>query len=433
MRFFVCKKVTFFVKIASKKRVEMERVLQKVKEASRVVANLNTGVKRKVLNEMADSLEANKKEIIKANEKDLEYAKSANLSSALIDRLLLNEKRIKDMADSLRVIASLKDPVGRVIEGWKLDNGLRIEKVKIPIGVIGIIYESRPNVTSDAAGLTFMSGNACILKGGKEAFNSNAVIIEILRDVLAKNSLPEDIVSLLPDYSRSGVEWLIKQDKYVDLIIPRGGEALIKFVSENSKVPVVKHDKGLCHVYVHKDAKLDEAVKIAVNAKVQRPGVCNAMETLLVDKGIASKFLPKIKEALENEGVELRGCEITLEYIDINKATEEDWHTEYLDKILSIKVVEDVNEAIEHIEKYGSGHSDSIVTENYSVAEEFLNRVDSACVYVNASTRFTDGGVFGFGAEVGISTNKLHARGPMGIDDLTTYKYKIYGNGQVRE
>ncbi|WP_457561717.1 glutamate-5-semialdehyde dehydrogenase [Caminibacter pacificus] len=411
----------------------MEEVLQKVKEASRVVATLNSGIKRKVLNEMADTLEKNAKSIIEANKKDLDYAKEANLSNALIDRLLLDEKRIKAMADSLRDIAKLKDPVGKIIDGWKLDNGLEIQKVKIPIGVIGIIYESRPNVTSDAAGLCFMSGNACILKGGKEAFHSNSVIIEILRYVLEKNSLPEDIVSLLPDYSRSGVEWLIKQDKYVDLIIPRGGEKLIKFVSENSKVPVVKHDKGLCHVYIHENANLKDGAKIALNAKVQRPGVCNAMETLLVDRKIAGEFLPVIKEMMEKEGVELRGCEITLEYIDIKPATEEDWHTEYLDKILSIRVVDGLEDAIEHIEKYGSGHSDSIVTDNLKAAEEFLNRVDSACVYVNASTRFTDGGVFGFGAEVGISTNKLHARGPMGIDDLTTYKYKIIGNGQVRE
>ena len=411
----------------------MEDILKSVKEASRVAATLNGGVKRKLLNEMADRLEKYTNEIIEANKKDLEYAKEANLSNALIDRLLLNEKRIKAMADSLRDIAKLKDPVGRVIDGWKIDNGLEIQKVKIPIGVIGIIYESRPNVTSDAAGLCLMSGNACILKGGKEAFHSNAVIIEILRWVLEKNKLPADMITLLPDYSRSGVEWLIKQDKYVDLIIPRGGEGLIKFVSENAKVPVVKHDKGLCHVYIHEDADLQKGAKIALNAKVQRPGVCNAMETLLVDRKIAGEFLPVIKEMMESEGVELRGCDITLEYIDIKPATEEDWHTEYLDKILSIRVVDNFEDAIEHIEKYGSGHSDAIVTENYKAAEEFLNRVDSACVYVNASTRFTDGGVFGFGAEVGISTNKLHARGPMGIDDLTTYKYKILGDGQIRE
>ncbi|WP_456470087.1 glutamate-5-semialdehyde dehydrogenase [Caminibacter sp.] len=411
----------------------MEEILKSVKEASRVAATLNGRVKRKLLNEMADRIEKYQNQIIEANKKDLEYAKEANLSNALIDRLLLNEKRIKAMAESLRDIAKLKDPVGRVIDGWKIDNGLEIQKVKIPIGVIGIIYESRPNVTSDAAGLCLMSGNACILKGGKEAFHSNAVIIEILRWVLEKNKLPVDMITLLPDYSRSGVEWLIKQDKYVDLIIPRGGEGLIKFVSENAKVPVVKHDKGLCHVYIHEDADLKKGAKIAFNAKVQRPGVCNAMETLLVDRKIAGEFLPVIKEMMESEGVELRGCDITLEYIDIKPATEEDWHTEYLDKILSIRVVDNFDDAIEHIEKYGSGHSDAIVTENYKAAEEFLNRVDSACVYVNASTRFTDGGVFGFGAEVGISTNKLHARGPMGIDDLTTYKYKILGDGQVRE
>jgi len=411
----------------------MTDVLQKVKEASRIIATLKGEIKRKVLKEMADALQNSAEIIINENAKDLNYAKENNLSSALIDRLYLDEKRIASMADALRDIASLKDPVGRVIDGWVLDNGLRIEKVKIPIGVIGIIYESRPNVTSDAAGLCFMSGNACILKGGKEAMHSNIAIINILREVLEKNSLPKDAVSLLPDYSREGVYKLIQEDKYVDLIIPRGGEKLIKFVSENSKVPVVKHDKGLCHIYIHKDANIDEAVKISVNAKVQRPGVCNAVETLLVDENVKNEVLPKLKTEMEKEGVELRGCEKTLEVINVNKATEDDWNTEYLDKILSIKVVKDLNEAIEHIEKYGSGHSDSIITENYSASEEFLNRIDSACVYVNASTRFTDGGEFGFGAEVGISTNKLHARGPMGIDDLTTYKYKIYGNGQIRQ
>ncbi|AZV46492.1 glutamate-5-semialdehyde dehydrogenase [Nautilia sp. PV-1] len=411
----------------------MTDVLQKVKEASRVTATLTADVKRKVLNEMAEALIENAAEIIEENKKDLEFAKSNNLSSALIDRLLLDEKRVNSMAEALKDIAKLKDPVGKIIDGWKLDNGLRIEKVKIPIGVIGIIYESRPNVTSDAAGLCFMSGNACILKGGKEAMHSNISIINILQNVLEKNSLPKEAVSLLPDYSREGVYKLIQEDKYVDLIIPRGGEKLIKFVSENSKVPVVKHDKGLCHIYVHKDADIEEAVKICVNAKVQRPGVCNAVETLLIDYDIKDKILPELKKEMEKEGVELRGCEKTLEVININKADEEDWNTEYLDKILSIKIVGGVDEAIEHIEKYGSGHSDSIITENYTASEEFLNRVDSACVYVNASTRFTDGGEFGFGAEVGISTNKLHARGPMGIDDLTTYKYKIYGNGQIRK
>ena len=410
----------------------MKEVLQKVKEASRVVSTLKGEVKRKVLKEMAKALIDNSKTIINENKKDLEYAKEANLSSALIDRLLLDEKRVSSMAKALEDIAALKDPVGRVIDGWVLDNGLRIEKVKIPIGVIGIIYESRPNVTSDAAGLCFMSGNACILKGGKEAMHSNKAIIKVLQDVLEQNSLPKEIISLLPDYSREGVYKLIQEDKYVDLIIPRGGEKLIKFVSENSKVPVVKHDKGLCHIYVHTKADIKEGVDIVVNAKTQRPGVCNAVETLLVDEKIAKEFLPVVAKALEEKGVELRGCEKTREIVDMKEATQEDWHTEYLDLILSIKVVSDLDEAIKHIEIYGSGHSDSIITNDYNAAEEFLNRVDSACVYVNASTRFTDGGEFGFGAEVGISTNKLHARGPMGIDDLTTYKYKIYGNGQIR-
>lgn len=409
----------------------MKEILQKVKLASKVVASLKAETKRKVLKEMANALIKNSSYIINENAKDLEYAKKENLSSALIDRLLLNEKRVEDMAKALEDIAKLKDPVGRIIDGWVLDNGLRIEKVKVPIGVIGIIYESRPNVTSDAAGLCFMSGNACILKGGKEAKNSNIAIVTLLQDVLEKNSLPKEIISLIPDYSREGVYKLIQEDKYVDLIIPRGGEKLIKFVSENSKVPVVKHDKGLCHIYIHKDANKKDAINITLNAKVQRPGVCNAVETLLVDEEIKDILIP-LKEALEKEGVELRGCEKTLEVIDIKKAKESDWEEEYLDKILSIKIVKDVEEAIEHIQKYGSAHSDAIITQNYSVSEEFLNRVDSACVYVNASTRFTDGGVFGFGAEVGISTNKLHARGPMGIDDLTTYKYKIYGNGQIR-
>ena len=411
----------------------MEEILKRVKEASRIVATLRGEVKRKLLREMADELVKAQDEILEANRKDLEYAREANLSSALVDRLLLNPKRIEGMAEALRVIASLKDPVGRVIDGWKLDNGLKIEKVKIPIGVIGIIYESRPNVTSDAAGLCLMSGNAVILKGGKEAKNSNIAIIEVLQRVLERHNLPKEIISLIPDYSREGVRWLIQQDKYLDLIIPRGGEKLIQFVAANSKVPVVKHDKGVCHTYIHRDADLEKGVKIAINAKVQRPGVCNAMETLLVDAEVAEQFLRALKIEMDRHGVELRGCEITRQYIDAVPATEEDWETEYLDKILAIKVVDGLEEAIAHINRYGSGHSDAIVTENYKAAEEFLNRVDSACVYLNASTRFTDGGVFGFGAEVGISTNRLHARGPMGIDDLTTYKYVIYGDGQIRE
>jgi len=411
----------------------MESVLQKVKEASKKIATLKGGIKDKILLEMANKLEENKDKIIKANEQDLEYAKSNNLNSALLDRLLLNETRIEGMAKALREIASLKNPVGRILEGWELPNGLRIEKTAIPIGVIGIIYESRPNVTSDAAALCFKSGNACILKGGKEAENSNRIIAEILGEVLEENNLPKEAISLLPDYSREGVAKLIKMDKYVDLIIPRGGEGLVRYVSENATVPVVKHDKGLCHTYIHKDADIQKAIKIAINAKCQRPGVCNAMETLIVDEDIANTILPLLYSEFNKCDTILKGDEITRSIIDIQKADEKDWDTEYLANILSIKVVKNIDEAISHIQKYGSGHSEAIITENYSASEKFLNEIDAACVYVNASTRFTDGGEFGFGAEVGISTNKLHARGPMGINDLTTYKFKIYGEGQIRE
>ena len=411
----------------------MVDMLQKVKEASKSIATLKGGIKDKILLEMADALENNKNILIEENQKDLEYGKSNNLSSALMDRLLLNETRINSMAKALREIASLKNPVGRILEGWELPNGLRIEKTAIPIGVIGIIYESRPNVTSDAAALCFKSGNVCILKGGKEAEYSNKAIAKILQEVLVKNNLPKEAISLLPDYSREGVAKLIKMDKYVDLIIPRGGEGLVRYVSENSSVPVVKHDKGLCHTYIHKDADVDKAIKIAINAKVQRPGVCNAMETLIVDKDIAATILPVLKTEFDKAHTILKGDEFVSELLDVQKATNEDWDTEYLANILSIKVVENIAEAISHIQKYGSGHSEAIVTENYTASEKFLNEIDAACVYVNASTRFTDGGEFGFGAEVGISTNKLHARGPMGINDLTTYKFKIYGEGQIRE
>jgi len=416
----------------NKKGGIMTDVLLKVKEASKKIATLKGGTKDKILLEMANNLEKKANLIIEENKKDIEYAKSNNLSSALVDRLLLNETRIQAMAKALREIATLKNPVGRILEGWELPNGLRIEKTAIPIGVIGIIYESRPNVTSDAAALCFKSGNVCILKGGKEAKHSNKIIAEVLQDVLIQNNLPKEAISLLPDYSREGVAKLIKMDKYVDLIIPRGGEGLVRYVSENATVPVVKHDKGLCHTYIHKDADIEKALNIAINAKVQRPGVCNAMETLIVDKDIAPMILPLFEAEFTKFNTELRGDNHTCKIIDIKQADENDWDTEYLANILSIKLVENVDEAISHIQKYGSGHSEAIVTENYTASEKFMNEIDAACVYVNASTRFTDGGEFGFGAEVGISTNKLHARGPMGINDLTTYKFKIYGEGQIR-
>jgi len=411
----------------------VEEFLKRAKESSSIIATLPSALKREILNDMANALEDSSKYIIEQNSIDMTNAKEQNLSSALVDRLLLNESRVEAMAKSLREIAQLKEPVGRVIEGWINEDNLRIEKVSVPIGVIGVIYESRPNVTADVGALCFKSGNVAILKGGKEAENSNRAIAKVLQDVLEKNGLPKEIISLLPDSSREGVTYLIKQDKYVDLIVPRGGEALIRYVSNNASVPVVKHDKGLCHTYIHKDANLDMAIEIAINAKCQRPGVCNAMETLLVDKSIANEALPKLKEAFDKEHTELRADSEALKFIEVKEATVKDFDTEYLANILSIKLVENLDEAIKHIAKYGSGHSEAIITQNYSIAEEFLNRVDAATVYVNASTRFTDGGVFGFGAEVGISTNKLHARGPMGINELTTYKYKIYGNGQIRK
>jgi glutamate-5-semialdehyde dehydrogenase len=410
----------------------MEKILETIKIQSKKIATLKGGVKDKILIEMADAIEANCNTIIEENKKDLEYAKNHNLNNALLDRLSLDKNRIASMAKAIREIASLKNPVGRVLEGWELPNGLRIEKTSIPIGVIGIIYESRPNVTSDAAALCFKSGNACILKGGKEAEHSNRIIAKIMQDVLEKNELPKEAISLLPDYSRKGVEKLIKMDKYVDLIIPRGGEGLVRYVSENASVPVVKHDKGLCHTYIHKDADLTKALDIAINAKTQRPGVCNATETLIVDNYIAQSFLPIAKERFDKAKTLLKGDKKTCQIIDVEPATQKDWETEYLDNILSIKIVHNIDEAIAHIQKYGSGHSEAIITENYTASEKFLNEIDAACVYVNASTRFTDGGEFGFGAEVGISTNKLHARGPMGINDLTTYKFKIYGEGQTR-
>ncbi|MBD3795470.1 MAG: glutamate-5-semialdehyde dehydrogenase [Epsilonproteobacteria bacterium] len=410
----------------------MEDFLQKAKSSSQIIASLDGASKNRILNAMADALEASRSYIIEENQKDMQEGKANNLSSSLLDRLLLDEKRVVAMATSLREISLLKEPVGRILEGWVNDNGLKIQKISVPIGVVGVIYESRPNVTSDVAGLCFKSGNVAILKGGKEAEFSNRAIAKILQEVLEKNALPIEIISLLPDSSREGVAKLIKQDKYVDLIVPRGGEALIRYISSNSSVPVVKHDKGLCHTYIDKKADFNKAIEIAINAKCQRTGVCNAMETLLVDRAIANEILPRLYNAFIEEGTELKGCELTREYIEIDEANDEDFNTEYLANTLNIKVVEGVEGAIEHIVKYGSGHSEAIITEDYSTAERFLELVDASCVYLNASTRFTDGGVFGFGAEVGISTNKLHARGPMGINELTTYKFKIYGNGQIR-
>lgn len=410
----------------------MEQFLQEAKSASRILNTLSGRQKNSILKEMAEALRSDSEALLEANALDMADGKKNNLTSALMDRLFLDESRIDSMAVAIEEIAGLKEPVGRVLDGWVTEDDLKIEKVSIPIGVIGIIYESRPNVTSDTAALCFKSSNVCVLKGGKEAENSNKAIAKVLQSVLKRHDLPEALISLIPDSSRAGVDKLIKMDKYVDLIIPRGGAGLIKHVSQNATVSVVKHDKGQCHTYIDKDANRENAVKIAINAKVQRPGVCNSMETLLVDSAIAVEMLPVLKAAFDVEKTELKGCAKTQAIIKVANADNEDFHTEYLANILNIRVVDGVEGAIEHIVEFGSGHSESIITENISSAEEFLNAIDAAAVYVNASTRFTDGGAFGFGAEVGISTNKLHARGPMGIEGLTTYKYKVYGSGQTR-
>ena len=410
----------------------MEQFLSEAKSASRVLNELSGSEKNRILKEMATALRVNTSDLKTANAQDMADGVKNKLTSALMDRLFLDENRIDAMAVAIEEIAALKEPVGRVLDGWVTEDGLKIEKVSIPIGVIGIIYESRPNVTSDTAALCFKSSNVCVLKGGKEAENSNKAIAKVLQGVLAQNNLPTALISLIPDSSRAGVDKLIKMDKYVDLIIPRGGAGLIKHVSENATVSVVKHDKGQCHTYIDKDAKIDNAIAIAINAKVQRPGVCNSMETLLVDSAIAKDTLPLLKAAFDKEHTELKGCTNTQAIIEVADVTDEDFDTEYLANILNIKVVDGVDGALEHIVRFSSGHSEAIITENISAAEKFLNAIDAAAVYVNASTRFTDGGAFGFGAEVGISTNKLHARGPMGIEGLTTYKFKIYGSGQTR-
>ena len=410
----------------------MEAFLQEAKASSRVLSTLSGTEKNKILKAMAQGLRDNMLKILEANALDMADAETNDLTAALKDRLFLDEGRVEGMAVAIEEIASLKEPVGRVLDGWYADAGFKIEKVSVPIGVIGVIYESRPNVTADVGALCFKSGNVAILKGGKEAEHSNRAIASVLQSVLEAHDLPKGAIALLPDSSREGVAKLIKQDAYVDLIVPRGGEALIKYVSSNATVPVVKHDKGLCHTYVDEDADFEKALAVMINAKCRRTGICGALETLLIDEAIAEEILPSVKEAYDAQGTEIRGCERTREIIEANKATTEDYATEYLDNILTIRVVDGVEGAIAHIEQYGSQHSEAIITENYTTAEHFLNAVDAACVYLNASTQFTDGGEFGFGAEVGISTNKLHARGPMGVSELTTYKYKIYGHGETR-
>jgi len=411
----------------------VENLTSEARNSSLDLAVARSEIKNTVLSKMASNLRMCSEELKEANQKDLAEGNKNGLSDAMLDRLELTDSRIEDMAKSVDDIAELKDPVGGVIDGWVLPNGLRLTKRRVPLGVVCIIYESRPNVTADAAALCVKSGNAVILRGGKEAIHSNTAIYRQLKKAFNDTDLPPNCVQLVETTDRAAVPPLLTAEKDVDVIIPRGGKGLIKHVMETATIPVVKHYDGVCHTYVDERCNLDMALEICENAKCQRPGVCNAMETLLVHKNIAGDFLPMMKDVYDKKGVELRGCPIALKVLsDINSASEDDWYEEYLDLILAVRVVNGVDEAVEHINRYGSGHSDAIVTDDLKAAETFQNAVDSATVYVNASTRFTDGGEFGLGAEIGISTNKLHARGPMALEELTTYKWLVNGEGQIR-
>ncbi|UDQ97856.1 glutamate-5-semialdehyde dehydrogenase [Lentisphaerota bacterium WC36G] len=412
---------------------ELYKMGEKAVKAAQSLAAMTTDQKNICLEKMADALEANAQEIKEQNALDLAAGKENGLSDAMLDRLKLDDERIKGMAIGLREASELPDPVGTVLSETERPNGLVIKKVSVPIGVIGIIYESRPNVTADAAGLCLKAGNAVILRGGSEAIHSNLVIAKYLNEAGVAAGLPDGAVQLLPWTDRQAVGVMVKMDEYINLIIPRGGERLIKAVAEQSTIPVIKHYKGLCHLYVDASADKDMAIATIINSKCQRPGVCNAIETLLIHKDAAKVFGKNIAEELIKNGVEIRCDELFKEYCPkATIATEDDYNEEYLDLIISVRVVDSVEEAIEHINKYGSMHSESIISNDAVSAEKFLNLVDASTVYHNSSTRFTDGGEFGFGAEIGISTDKLHARGPMGLVELTTYKYKVYGTGQIR-
>jgi glutamate-5-semialdehyde dehydrogenase len=401
--------------------------------AARKLSRVTEAGKNKALLRMAEELERNCKFLLEENSKDVAKAKKAGISRAILDRLILKQSTIEQMAKGLREVAALPDPVGKIISMWRRPNGLLVGKMRIPLGVIGIIYESRPNVTVDAAALCLKSGNAVILRGGSESIKSNLAIASVLQKVLKETSIPENAIQVIPVTDREAVVEMLQQEDYIDLIIPRGGEELIRAVVAQSRIPVIKHYKGVCHIFVDASADIDMAVDICLNAKTQRPGVCNAMETLLVHKDIAGKFLPMAANKLKKAGVVIRGCEKTKSILkNIEKAGEDDWYAEYLDLILAVKIVENIDQAIAHIEKYGSLHTESIITADYANSQRFLNEVNSSTVLVNASTRFSDGFELGLGAEIGISTTKLHAFGPMGLEELTTTKFIIYGNGQVR-
>ncbi len=413
---------------------DVKKIAGEARAASFAMSRADSESKNRILAEMASALESNSAAIVTANETDLAAGRAKGLSEAMLDRLMLDEKRIRGIATSIMEVVALPDPVGEVTRMWQRPNGLTVGKMRIPLGVIGIIYESRPNVTADAAALCLKAGNAVVLRGGSEAFNSNMAIASILKGVISENDLPPAALSLIPFVEREAVTEMLKQEEFIDLVIPRGGESLIRFVSESSRIPVIKHYKGVCHVYVDEGADTEMAENIIVNAKTARPGVCNALETLLVHRGIAGEFVPRIARTLAAMNVELRGDE---EFCALapsaHHAEESDWGAEYLDLILACRVVGDMDAAIDHINRFGSMHTEAIVTSDYSRSRRFIREVNSSCVMVNASTRFADGNQLGLGAEIGISTTKLHSFGPMGVEDLTTTKFIVYGDGQVRK
>ena len=410
---------------------KLNEILKKTKEASKVLNTLSSDLKNQAIINIANALIVNKDEIIKQNEIDINNAINNGLSLAMINRLELNESKINNISNDMKKIANLEDPVGKIIETYKHNNGIVINKVRVPFGVICAIYESRPNVSVDIACLSLKTGNACVLRGGKEALNTNKVLVKVMKQAI-KDIVDDNVITLIEDTNRELVLELIQCKQYIDLVVPRGGKKLIEHVVSNAKVPFIETGAGNCHAYVDEEVDIKMALDVIINAKVSRPSVCNAIETILVNKNIKDKFLPLLQNELQKYNVEIRGCTQTKQIINVIDATEDDYYQEYNDYIVAIKIVNNVNEAIDHINKYGTRHSDCILSNNVNNIELFLNEIDSACVYANASTRFSDGGEFGFGAELGISTQKLHARGPMGLTEMTTYKYKIYGSGQVR-
>ncbi|HCL98859.1 MAG TPA: glutamate-5-semialdehyde dehydrogenase [Fervidobacterium sp.] len=413
----------------------MDDVLKKLsllKDTSRILSTSKARDRNDALKLIADEILASRDYILSENSKDVESARQKGMKESLIDRLVLNYRRIDEMVDACNEVVELKDPIGEVVDSYVREDGLKIYKTRVPLGVLSVIYESRPNVTVETTILALKSGNCILLKGGSDAINSNKAIVDVMKSALRKSNLPESAVELVEQTDRSVVDFLIKQRDYIDLVIPRGGKSLIEYVVQNSKVPVLETGAGVCHIFVDESANVEKSLAIVDNAKTQRPGTCNAVETLLVHEGIAQVFLPKLKELFDERHVEIRGCEQTQEIIQCVPATQEDWSTEYLDYIISVKVVCGLEEAIAHINKYSTKHSEAILTENYTNAMKFIDSIDSSAVYINASTRFTDGGQFGMGAEIGISTQKLHARGPVGLRDLTTTKYIIFGDYNIR-